>query len=739
MKAKAQPPSDPGTSTAWLEQVLQHARPDAVAPPQLPPNLERAWDLVAGFCGWTEWELAQEIARQFGLHCEPLPGDVPAEMAVHLRSPWMRRYLAVPLRRGDEHVVVAVANPTAEGLVERVSFLFGVAVVLTIAPPAQLRAHYDGIGMRGSTPGTAEADPQQPPHEEAPSEFHLEDHPGDSAIITLCNVMLRHAIEQGASDIHVQPLGDGGIVRMRLDGLLHNAGRLPAAVMRRLIGRVKAVSGMNPTDRLHPQDAHARAVAPDRTLDMRISTLPVIGGEKLVIRLLGGHRPLTLADLDLTETELGQLQNLVEASMGLVIVAGPTGSGKTTTLYAVLNEKNTSDVSIVTVEDPVEIRMPRLAQTEVNAKSGLDFANALRSVVRQDPDIVLIGEIRDTETASIAMQAAITGHLVFASLHANDAVSVLPRLHELGVNSDLVGEAVRGVVSQRLVRTLCNACAAPAAAPWTPAEGWLMQHAGLTTSRRAVGCAVCHGTGCRGRRSVMQVLTVTPEVAHLLDRGAPLSELRKHVAGQGMRLLAQSALERIERGQTSVQEVLREMGTEFWRSLAEVAKLPSPGALGLVRTPQDDLQGEVLLIAKDDAWRTTLAGWLRELGWSRIVEASDEQGVLAAMRHHTDFGLTVVDVEKLLSDRARLLMQMRSTLAGAVVPILVLGGLNNVTLASDLALHASTRLADLPSNAKELAQQLRPLLQAYASPGDASADIAMTTASRYATAPAAGR
>ncbi len=708
MKAKAQPPSDPGTSTAWLEQVLQHARPDAVAPPPLPPNLERAWDLVAGFCGWTEWELAQEIARQFGLHCEPLPGDVPAEMAVHLRSPWMRRYLAVPLRRGDEHVVVAVANPTAEGLVERVSFLFGVAVVLTIAPPAQLRAHYDGIGMRGSTPGTAEADPQPPPHEEAPSEFHLEDHPGDSAIITLCNVMLRHAIEQGASDIHVQPLGDGGIVLMRLDG------------------------------RLHPQDAHARAVAPDRTLDMRISTLPVIGGEKLVIRLLGGHRPLTLADLDLTETELGQLQNLVEASMGLVIVAGPTGSGKTTTLYAVLNEKNTSDVSIVTVEDPVEIRMPRLAQTEVNAKSGLDFANALRSVVRQDPDIVLIGEIRDTETASIAMQAAITGHLVFASVHANDAVSVLPRLRELGVNGDLVGEAVRGVVSQRLIRTLCNACAAPAAAPWTPAEGWLMQHAGLTTSRRAVGCAVCHGTGCRGRRSVMQVLTVTPEVAHLLDHGAPLSELRKHAAGQGMRLLAQSALERIERGQTSVQEVLRVMGTDFWRSLAEVANLPSPGALGMVRTPQDDLQGEVLLIAKDDAWRTTLAGWLRELGWSRIVEASDEQGVLAAMRHHTDFGLTVVDVEKLLSDRARLLMQMRSTLAGAVVPILVLGGLNNVTLASDLALQASTRLADRPSNAKELAQQLQPLLQAYASPGDASAEIAMATASRYPAAPAAG-
>ena len=265
-----------------------------------------------------------------------------------------------------------------------------------------------------------------------------------------------------------------------------------------------------------------------------------------------------------------------------------------------------------------------------------------------------------------------------------------------------------------------------------------MQHAGLTTSRRAVGCAVCHGTGYRGRRSVMQVLTVTPEVAHLLDHGAPLSELRKHVAGQGMRLLAQSALERIERGQTSVQEVLREMGTEFWRSLAEVAKLPSPGALGLVRTPQDDLQGEVLLIAKDDAWRTTLAGWLRELGWSRIVEASDEQGVLAAMRHHTDSGLTVVDVEKLLSDRARLLMQMRSTLAGAVVPILVLGGLNNVTLASDLALQASTRLADRPSNAKELAQQLQPLLQAYASPGDASAEIAMATASRYPAAPAAG-
>jgi CheY-like chemotaxis protein len=359
----------------------------------------------------------------------------------------------------------------------------------------------------------------------------------------------------------------------------------------------------------------------------------------------------------------------------------------------------------------VEIRMPRLAQTEVNAKSGLDFANALRSVVRQDPDIILIGEVRDRETAAIAMQAAITGHLVFASIHANDAVSVLPRLTELGVSPDLAGEAVRGIMSQRLLRAVCRACAQPAQAPWSPAEAWLLAHAGVNASLRAVGCAACAGTGYKGRRSILQVLTNTPAVARLLDHGAPLSQVRELARQEGMRFLSESALDRVQRGQTTVQEVLRVMGTDFWREIGVATGRTPP--LELIDPPKlvrdDGGRGGVLLIAKTEVWRGKMQGWLRELKW-RVVMASNENEVREAMTHDADFSLVVIDLETVDEARARVLMSMRATLAGAAVPMLIFEDGGAPALAHDFGQQPYVMLAPRPAGVGALGSQIERAL-----------------------------
>lgn len=665
-------------ASVWLRGILRSLRPQHPALPAVPADLESGWAFVANFCGLTPWQLAHEIARKYGLRTERLPATLDDNAKEWMKSLVVQECGAVLVRRADGYLVVAVAEPLAPDVLQRLSFVSDLPIELVVAPPGELRL-LSGAPMASITPiegkDEAEADEGHPDaqHDAPGGVFYLDNPDSGSAVVHLCNLMLRHAMTQGASDIHVQPAGDGGVVRMRIDGLLRLAGRMPLSVMRRLISRVKAVAGLDPTDRMRPQDGHARVVSATQTLDLRIATLPVVGGEKLVVRLLGGQQMLRLDDLDLPEVERRQIQNLIDSTMGAVLVAGPTGSGKTTTLYSILHEKNTTEVNIVTAEDPVEIRMPRLAQTEVNTKAGLTFATALRSIVRQDPDIVLIGEIRDADTAAIAMQAAITGRLVFASIHANDAVSVLRRLAELGVGVDLTGEAVRGILSQRLVRAVCRACAVPAPPAQSATEAWLMDHAKLTGTLSAVGCRACAGTGYKGRLGIMQVLTNSPEISRLLDHGAPLSEVRDAARGQGMRFLSESALDRVRRGQTTLDEVLRVMGADFWREMG-VVFAAAPPAAGIKPAASDDRDVQrpaVLLFAKNESWRGTLAAWLDELQW-KVVIATTDAHLLEAMAHAADFSLVVVDEEHLDRQRALVFLAMRATLAGAAVPLLVM-------------------------------------------------------------------
>ncbi|MFZ4289244.1 GspE/PulE family protein [Variovorax sp. HJSM1_2] len=690
----------PVMDSTWLAQVLDKMQPGlAKTLPVLPAELEPAWALAAASSGLTPWALAREVARQYGLRIESLPASLPAEAATWLNTSVAREHDAVVLRHLDGYLVVAVSNPAQPDLYEDLRFACGIPIELVVAPPADIRALRETLG-----PDVAdEADAADTGAVRTRvGEISVEDQVADVAVVRLSNLMLRQAIERGASDVHVQPVSGGGLVRMRIDGQLRKVGRLPLPVMMRLITRVKAVAGMDPTDRTCAQDGHIRAVLGKRRLDLRIATLPVAGGEKLVVRLLGGHSVVRMADLGLPEGERQQLQGLINSSMGVVLVAGPTGSGKTTTLYSVLAEKNTTEVNIVTVEDPVEIRMPRLAQTEVNPKAGLSFASALRSVVRQDPDIILIGEIRDRETAGIAMQAAITGHLVFASVHANDAVSVLPRLTDLGVAKDLAAEAVRGIVSQRLVRALCHQCTQPAQALFTPAEAWLHAHAGLEGSLRAVGCTVCGGTGYRGRRAIMQVLTNSAGIARLLAQGAPLSDVRALARKEGMRFLSESALDRVRRGFTTVDEVLRVMGADFWREIGEAVGVQPPDELiKAVALGQDvEDRGAILLVAKDAEWRNTLTDWLKQLAW-RIQVVNNEQDVWDAIERDSDFALLVVDTEQLVEERVRLLLTVRDSLAGAALPMLAFESGDNAALDQYIGAQEHTRMAPRPASLEQ--------------------------------------
>jgi len=707
--------SPPGASTLWLLDVLRQLPSPPPVLPELPAQLEQAWGTACSVSGLNPWELAARVACQFGLRSESLPPELPDESVAWSAGPVPLELGAVLLRREEGYAVIAVSDPSPPDLLQRLRFASESPVELVVAPPADLRQLRHGpiTSLHAEAREAAEADEEDDAAGEGLGEFDVEDASSTSAVVRLCNLMLLQAMRTKASDIHVQPVDGGGLVRMRIDGLLHKSARLPQHVLARLVARVKAVAGLDPTDRLRPQDGRASAVSHQQRMDLRISTIPVVGGEKLVIRLLGGHAILRLDDLDLPELERRQIANLTGASMGVVVAAGPTGSGKTTTLHAMLADLNRADINIVTVEDPVEMRVPLLAQTEVHPRMGVTFAAALRSVLRQDPDVILIGEIRDEETAGIAVQAAITGHLVFASVHANDAISVLPRLAELGVDGAAAAEAVRGVLSQRLVRALCKRCARPAEPPWTPAEAWLRERAGLEEWKRAVGCPDCAQTGYRGRRGILQVLTVTPEIAALLDHGAPLSEVRTLARQQGMRFLSESALDRVRRGQTSIDEVLRIMGTDFWREAQLVlGEAPPPGLVqaSAHREDQGD-RGAVLLFAADPQWRARLAAWLEVTEW-RVVEAGTEQDVRDAMEHPGDFALAVVDGEDLPEERVRVLMAMRGVLAGYVVPLLFFAVGEDEVLASHIRGQAHTRVTERPESAADLRQQVTRALLA---------------------------
>ncbi len=384
----------------------------------------------------------------------------------------------------------------------------------------------------------------------------------DAPIIQLVNTLIIEATRDNASDIHVEPFENDIVVRFRVDGILHNMLRPPKPVQAPLMSRIKVMAGLNIAEKRLPQDGGMRVQVGQREVDVRVSVLPTSHGERIVLRLLRKDKKLgDFADLGFTEEQAAWLDKRLARSYGILLVTGPTGSGKSTTLYAALNKINTPEKNIITVEDPIEYSLPGVGQIQVNPKIGLTFASGLRSILRQDPDIIMVGEIRDLETADISIQASLTGHLVLSTLHTNDSIGAITRLIDMGIEPFLVSSSLEGVVAQRLVRLLCDHCKdayepSPEVLQQLFADGADGEMAGVEFYRPR-GCDHCIGTGYRGRTAIFELLTISDSILERIDRREPEYQLRKQALKEGMVPLRKAGINLARQGKTSIEEVLR--------------------------------------------------------------------------------------------------------------------------------------------------------------------------------------
>ena len=394
----------------------------------------------------------------------------------------------------------------------------------------------------------------------------LLDTEGRAPIIRLVNHLLFDAVKAGASDVHIQPYEDRVIIRQRIDGVLFDSFEIPKAVQEEVLTRIKVLGRMNIAEKRLPQDGRATVQLGDRNVDLRIASLPTSHNERIVIRLLDkSARLYTLGELGMPPHSLATFRQLIQRDHGMILVTGPTGSGKSTTLYGALQEIDSVDLNVLTLEDPIEYQLEGISQTQINEKKGMTFASGMRSVLRQDPDIIMVGEVRDGETAVMAIQASLTGHLVFSTLHTNDAASAVTRLLDLGIEPYLVSSSLVASLAQRLVRRLCTECKQPdpastaslAAPPSTLLEEQGIVLAELPGAFAPVGCELCRGTGFRGRVGLFELLVMNDKCRELVQSRGNASQIRAMGMKAGMHLLATDGLLKVHQGVTTLEEVMR--------------------------------------------------------------------------------------------------------------------------------------------------------------------------------------
>ena len=394
--------------------------------------------------------------------------------------------------------------------------------------------------------------------EEGENIGHLKDLASEAPIIKLVNLLIARALESRASDIHIEPFDDELKIRYRIDGVLHDVETAPKKLQAAVVSRIKVMAKLNIAERRLPQDGRIRIKVGDREIDLRVSTIPVIYGESVVMRILDKESiVIDLALLGFSGDTLSQFYKLIEKPNGIILVTGPTGSGKTTTLYGALDKINSPERKIITVEDPVEYQLKGVNQIQTKPQIGLNFAGALRHIVRQDPDVIMIGEIRDLETAEIAVQSALTGHLVFSTLHTNDAPSAITRLLDLGVERFLLSSTIRGILAQLLVRVICPHCKEKDPSATGRDELALFGIGGDVDLYRGKGCEKCTFTGYHGRAGVFELLVVDDEFRRLILRNADAGELRQMAIKLGMKTILEDGAEKVRKGITTLSEVFR--------------------------------------------------------------------------------------------------------------------------------------------------------------------------------------
>ncbi len=511
--------------------------------------------------------IARHHAAQFRLPLVDLATSGVEETAAEtmpLRV--LERIVAIPYELDGDVLRVAVADPANVHGIDELRLATPHQLELAVASRDDILGEIQRRARVSNAAAPMLLDEPEPEEDFAPeADLEAEDGVSEAPLVRLVNSILFQAAEDGASDVHFEPKEDALLVRFRIDGVMQEIQRIPKRLSAGVVTRLKVLAKLDIAERRKPQDGRisVNAAAAGRKLDVRVVTLPTVEGESVVMRLLDqSHRPPTMKELGLAEEMEAQLRTIIERPTGALLVTGPTGSGKTTTLFAALSQLSRPEINVVTVEDPVEYRLPGVSQIQVNARGGVTFATALRSILRSDPDVIMVGEIRDGETAKISIEAALTGHLVLSTLHTNDAPSALTRLNEMGVEPFLTGAAVTGVLAQRLARKLCSHCCEM----YTPSADDL--HGARVSADiaaagdgmalyRKKGCPRCSRTGYRGRIGIFQLLTMTEELATLASTKASRDEIERSAIGAGMRTLWDDGLAKVAAGLTSLEELAR--------------------------------------------------------------------------------------------------------------------------------------------------------------------------------------
>ena len=596
-------------------------------------SLADAWDMASRTFGLSVNELAATLAPAFGLADADFEKADPRALT-SLPERIARKYHVFPLREDERHLIVATSDPTNIEVEHAIGFASGRRPVFELAAPStidqQLFSAYNADRAMDALLSDVDeqvADAVRVVEELEPEQVAAAE-VESAPVVKLTNLILRDAIMQQASDIHIEPGQKGGFVRFRVDGVMRQYMQLPMMALNRVVSRIKVLGKLDIADRMRPQDGRSRVAVDGKYVDLRISTVATRDAEKAVIRILRPENTRGLNEIGITPRELARLRQLLNCRDGIVIVTGPTGSGKTTTLYSAIREIATGEVNISTVEDPVEYELPGITQIQVDPKRGVTFANSLRALLRQDPDVIFVGEIRDNETAQIAAQAAMTGHLVLATLHTNDAMSTIARLLDLGLDRQTIATTLRGTLAQRLIRRVCPDCAQPVIGALTEEEEALATRYGVQPLSRAMGCKRCGNSGYRGRLPLIEVAVITPTLSDMIAAGAPVHTLQRAAIAQGMAPMRDVAVARVRRGETTLQEIERVVGEDI-EEQTDPNKEAGPAS--------------ILIVNADPAWRRMARALLESAGL-KVSEAVDAMQAMQLMSKGEEFSLMITDL-----------------------------------------------------------------------------------------------
>ncbi len=497
------------------------------------------------------------------LKSSDFPKDKMPVEGLDLSDSYLKEKLILPLQADENVLTITAYDPFDWNTFEDLKLSTGKELILNLSSEEDIM---EGIEMFYGVGGSAMDRMVDNINEEEgvdadfdiESTEHIRDMASEAPVIKLVNHILNQAIEIGASDIHLEPFSDDMILRYRIDGILHDFEAPPKRLQSAIITRIKIMAKLDISERRLPQDGRIRIKTQGKDIDIRVSTLPTLYGESVVMRILDrGNIVVNLDSLGFPEKQLAQYQKLIHKPYGKILVTGPTGSGKTTTLYGSLEKINTPDKKIVTIEDPVEYQLRGVNQIHVKSSIGLTFANGLRSIVRQDPDVIMIGEIRDSETAEIAIQAALTGHLVLSTVHTNDAAGAITRLQDMGIESFLISSALLGILAQRLVRVICPHCKTQQDISGETLAELGIKSSGDIHAYHGTGCKECNGTGYRGRMGIYEILVIEDPIRNLILSKAGAQEIRETARENGMVMLREDGMDKVIKGQTTIEEIIR--------------------------------------------------------------------------------------------------------------------------------------------------------------------------------------